>query len=351
MISIRTSLYLFVLILCSFVCSSCEHRELTDPRDIHLIRVYLDEDIKNVTYGYYDETLEHPEFKKPLNMHAALASAKTGEVVYGGLLRNQGSDRHGNYIEGYVKAEPGEYHLLIYQLGSSLTNVRGMNNYYDMQAYTSMVSQRVLGLLSETSKVLDRESIVGEPEHILVSRYDNLTIHPSEELDTLKTLTGEHFRASTIAKSYYLQLRIKGVKWINTAAAVLSGMAGSYRLCEEDGMIRTDPVNLFFYMKHDGGEIITYDENSTSILYATFTTFGKIPDKISELTLNFEFTKSDESTQVERIDITEAFSTPLAIEEQWILLDKEITITKPVGSGGMDPGVEGWNEENADLYM
>ena len=341
----------FIIFAAAVVLNSCEHRELTDPKDVHVIRVYLDEEIRNVTFGFYEESYEHPEFKRPLNMHAALADAKTGEVVYGGLLRNQGSDRNGNYIEGYVKAEPGEYHLLVYQLGSSLTNIRGLNNYYDMQAYTSTVSQRVLGLLSETSKAMDTKSIVEEPEHILVTRYDNLTIHPSEVLDTLKTLTGEHFRASTIAKSYYLQLRIKGVKWINTAAAVLSGMAGSYRLCEDEGMIVTDPVNLFFYMNHDGGEIATYNENSTSVLYTTFTTFGKIPDNISELTLNFEFTKSDESTQIEKIDITEAFNTPMAIENQWILLDKEITITKPVGSGGMEPGVEGWNEKNADLYM
>ena len=42
----------------------------------------------------------------------------------------------------------------------------------------------------------------------------------------------------------------------------------------------------------------------------------------------------------------------MAIENQWLLLDKEISITKPIGgSGGMDPGVDGWKEEEADLPM
>ena len=42
----------------------------------------------------------------------------------------------------------------------------------------------------------------------------------------------------------------------------------------------------------------------------------------------------------------------MALENQWILLDKEINITKPIGgTGGMDPGVEGWNEKEADLFM
>ena len=54
------NLRIFLFFLTSFTClafiTSCEHRELTDPTDIHYVRVYLDEQIKNVTYGFYDET-------------------------------------------------------------------------------------------------------------------------------------------------------------------------------------------------------------------------------------------------------------------------------------------------------
>ena len=38
--------------------SSCEHRELSDPNTGHYLRVYLDEEIKNVTCGFYDEAGE-----------------------------------------------------------------------------------------------------------------------------------------------------------------------------------------------------------------------------------------------------------------------------------------------------
>jgi hypothetical protein len=41
----------------------------------------------------------------------------------------------------------------------------------------------------------------------------------------------------------------------------------------------------------------------------------------------------------------------MAIEEQWLILDKEINISRPEGTGGLDPGVEGWDEVDADLYM
>ena len=50
-------------------------------------------------------------------------------------------------------------------------------------------------------------------------------------------------------------------------------------------------------------------------------------------------------------DITEAFKTPLAIEKQWILLDEVVTIERPENTGGMNPGIEGWEDEFADLPM
>lgn len=348
---IMSSLAMSLIVMLSVVISSCEHRELTDTENVRYVRVYTDEQIRNVTFGFYDESYERPDFNRPLSLFVAMASAGTGEIVYQGLLRGQGSDARGNYIDGYVKAGPGEYHMLMYQSGSSITHIRNHGNYHDMQAYTSMVTDRVLAHLSETSKVLDPERIVEEPEHILAGRCENIVISHSETIDTLKTSDGDYFSARSIARSYYLQLRIKGVQWVSASSAVLSGIAGSSRLCREDGAELNDPVNLYFPMRLDGKETATYDVNSSSSLYATFTTFGKIPDMTSELTLNFEFTKSDGSTQVERIDITDAFNTPMAKEKQWILLDKEITIVKPLGSGGVDPGVEGWKEEDADLIM
>ena len=42
--------------------TACEHRELSDPNLGHYLRIYLDEDIKNVTCGFYDESLKRPEY-------------------------------------------------------------------------------------------------------------------------------------------------------------------------------------------------------------------------------------------------------------------------------------------------
>jgi hypothetical protein len=49
-----------------------------------------------------------------------------------------------------------------------------------MQAYTNPVSDRVMGYLSQTSKVLGEEGIMQEPEHILVARCKDIRINHSE---------------------------------------------------------------------------------------------------------------------------------------------------------------------------
>lgn len=351
MMNLRHFFYLLIVCMSSAALSSCDHRVLTDPTNVHYVRVYLDEEIKNVTYGFYNESYDPPHFTRPLTMLACMADSQTGEVMSEGVLKHQGSDVRGNYIEGYIAASPGEYNLVIYQLGSPMTLIKNSDNYFSMSAYTTTVSDRILGYISQTSKVLGSERIMTEPEHILAARCNDIVVNHSENIDTLRTAEGDFFTARSIAKSYYLQLRITGVQWVRSAAAVLSGLSGSSLLCLDEGMIETDPVNLYFSMLYDGNNQRSSNEDAAEILHATFTTFGKIPDFTSELTLNFEFAKSDGSSQVETIDITELFNSPLAIENQWLLLDKEITITKPIGSGGLDPGVDGWKDEEADLPM
>ena len=70
--------------------------------------------------------------------------------------------------------------------------------------------------------------------------------------------------------------------------------------------------------------------------------------------ISFEFSLSDGSTQVEKIDITDMFDTPEVKDKQWILLEHEIEIKPPAGdgqSGGLSPGVEGWEDIKSEIIM
>lgn len=338
-------MYLCMCIL--LVLTGCEHRELSDPNTGHYLRIYVDENIKNVTCGFYNESLNRPEYKRPRVMRVVLADPESGRVVSERFLQGQGEDERGYYIDGYIGAEAGTYNLLIYNFGSAVTHIRNEQNFYKMQAYTNSVSEHYLQYLPASRQEVEDTDIVYEPEHLFHTVEESIIVHKTNKTDTLKSVSGDWFTAHSVVKSYYLQLRIKGIEWVTSAASMLSGMAGSTVLCEHNGMIEEDPVNLFFTLDYTDKQTVRDGSGSTAVLYATFSTFGKLPNLSSSLTLNFEFRKKDGDSQVEKIDLTQEFCRPLAINEQWILLEHEIVITPPEGSvsgGGMSPDVEAWED-------
>ena len=117
-------------------------------------------------------------------------------------------------------------------------------------------------------------------------------------------------------------------------------------------MNEEDPVDIFFDMDYTDVQRLKADETNTAVLYTTFNTFGKLPKEQNVIKLNFEFMKSDGTSQVEMIDITSMFDTPIVKNERWILLEKEIEIIPPIGGGGgMTPGVDIWEDIWTDIQL
>ena len=56
--------------------TACEHRELVDDTDMHYVRIYVDENIRNVTYGFYDETKEKPTYRTPEGVRVVLCNSQ-----------------------------------------------------------------------------------------------------------------------------------------------------------------------------------------------------------------------------------------------------------------------------------
>lgn len=344
-----------IVVCCSLMMLvACEHRELSDPNTGHYLRIYVDEAIKNVTCGFYNESLKRPEYTRPYSMRVVLADPESGRIVSERYFQNKGEDERGYYIDGYIGAEAGTYNLLVYNFGSAVTNIRDEQDYYKMQAYTNPVSEYYLSYLPTSRQELDEKGIVYQPEHLFHDVCEPIVIPKTTQVDTLRNASGDHFTAHSVVKSYYLQLRIKGVEWVESAVSLLSGLAGSTVLHGHEQMVTTDPVNVFFPMNYTGREVARDGNGSTAVLYTTFSTFGKLPDKQSVLTLTFEFIKKDGSSQVEKLDITPAFDTPMAKNQQWLLLEHEIVIVPPddaVPGGGMTPGVEGWGEIETEIEL
>ena len=53
------------LTVTAILATRCERRPLVEAGNTHYVRVYLDEEIKNVTTGFYDSSLPTPEYATP----------------------------------------------------------------------------------------------------------------------------------------------------------------------------------------------------------------------------------------------------------------------------------------------
>lgn len=351
------SMRFFFALLCACAIASllmsCEHRPLDEPKNARYIRVYIDEDIKNVTCGIYNEAYERPEYVRPRAMRVVAADPNTGKVVSERYIQEQGTDEHGYYMHGYISLPPGTYNMLVYSYGSAYTLISNPYSYYAMAAYTSPVSEYYNQYMPSISQTKGPEGIRQQPDHIFHEVVEGVTTQVSPTVDTLRHADGSYYKAHSMVKSYYIQLKVKGIEWATSAISVLSGMAGSSLMHSHEGMVETDNTNVLFSMKQASRYRSTDDGSSSAVLYTTFHTFGKLPDHQNMLAVSFEFMKRDGTSQVEEIDITDMFSTPMVRDNQWILIEKEIELLPPAdgSSGGMTPGVDDWDDIESGIIL
>lgn len=346
----------------------CVRRELVDVGNTHYVRVYLDEHIMNVTGGFYSESNVHPVYKRPQILRVALADKETGTVRAERYLRNQGDDDKGHYYDGYIIADPGWYDLLVYNFDTEVTLIQNQNNFMTSKAYTNEIASHLRSQLYSRTKVSDDEKIVYDPDHLFVAAIEDVRVPYVNYIDTLHTQEGGYFVAESIVKSYYVQVRVAGMKYVSSAVSLLDGLAGSSNLAT--GMMNEDdPVTVYFEMTPGGESQATgmrkadameardleneEDAEDLVVLYTTFSTFGKIPSATNNLEITFDFMTVYGEPYYERIDITDVFSTPEALEHQWLLIDKTIVIPEPPPSagGGFNPGVDEWGDVNTDITI
>ena len=66
-------LALILLSLIALVNLSCERRELVELSNTHYVRVYIKEDIKNVTTGFHPNAQNRPAYNQPDILRLLLA--------------------------------------------------------------------------------------------------------------------------------------------------------------------------------------------------------------------------------------------------------------------------------------
>lgn len=365
----RKAVYIFLAII-AIAGTSCEKRPLMELSNTHYVRVYVDENIKNVTCGFYNDMYARPEYDSPDVLRLVLADPETGDVRAERFLRNMGTDGRGLYYDGYIVADPGRYTLMAYNFDTESTIVSESNNHKNAKAYTNEIASHLRTKIASRAKMFQQqdgsnseqaylpERIVYDPDHLFAANCGEVIVPYIEKVDTLLNEAGEHFVAASIVQSYYLQIKVKGMQYATSSVGLMTGLAGSAWMSGA-GMDESDPVTVYFEMQPGetpaAGMVKSEDDDSVVTIYTTFSTFGKIPHAVNELEITFDFMTVYGESHSETLDVTEVFNSDEAIEKQWLLLNHTIEIPEPPpsagGGGGFSPGVDEWGDVNADITI
>lgn len=345
-------------LLLLLVMWGCERRPLVDISNTHYVRVYLDENLRNVTFGHHENAVDKPQYSSPDVIRVALTDPESGRLVTERYLRDRKQDNDGRYYyEGYIITEPGYYNMIAYNFDTEVTQIRSTGHYFDMSAYTNEIASHLRSKIASRADGDPDEKIVYDPDHLFVACCEGVHVPYVDHIDTLKNSAGKpYFEGSSVVKSYYLQIKVKGLQYVSSAVSLLTGMAGSVTMHDRD-LREEDPVTLYFELQRSD-EALKRGTDDEVTVYATFNTFGKIPDEENKLDVTFDFLTTYGSAVSETIDISDYFTDPDVnphIDRQWILIDKVIEVPeppeKPDNGGGFNPDVGEWNDENVDIII
>lgn len=337
------------------ICTGCEHRplEMREYEENIFVRVYYDENIRNVSFGFYDESKKKPEYSSPKMMRVAFFDNVSDKLVSERYLYDCGRDERGYYIQGKMNLPNGKYNMLAYNFDTNEIETRNNDSYYAMSAYTNALSESEANRFF-SSRGDDATNICRQPDHLFVAKVEGVEIDKPiyyEAPDTIKNNTGTYPVAETIVKTYYLQFNIKGVEHVRSAVALISGMAGSKNMHSNE-MVKDDVASIYFNLNNGKDKARTSDD--IAVAYASFNTFGKLPNTEGYLDITFEFKTIYNTVQTETFRITDIFETEMAKENQWIIIDKVVEIIPPEDaetSGGLSPGVNDWEQIEGSITI
>lgn len=355
----RAGVTFFVIMLSLLFCTGCHHRPLQDMywHENTFVRVYFDEHIRNVSYGFYDESKKKPEYHSPQAMRVVFCDEESGKLVSERYLYDCGHDENGYYIQGVLNVPNGRYNMMAYNFDTKEARIENSSSYYDMTAYTAPLSEsemnRIFSSRGDAGSI--DEPVCRQPDHLFVTKIEGVEVftpYMREKPDTLKTEEGEYPIAESIVKTYYMQFNVKGVEHVRSAVALISGMAGS-KTMHTGEMIADDVASIFFSL-NNGKEKNSRTNDDIAVAYASFNTFGKLPHTEGYIDITFEFNTIYNTVQTETFRVTDLFETEEVKEKQWIIIDKIIEIIPPEGSessGGMAPGVTDWEQIEGSITI
>ena len=323
--------------LCTvLIIGGCHRRPLEDPAEVSDIRVRVNIDsIRNVTSDVYNAKIPAPAIE-PTAMHVIFFEQGADNVAAETFITDISYDESGNrYLSGDIAILPGDYRMLIYDYGTENTIVKDFYHYDEAEAYTESAPYSVLSRFN--TKEGGAPNILNEPDHLVVSsnEHEIIPYHSGTY-----TVTAD---AHSVVESWYIQIKVDGLKYVSSSQAVLSGLVSS-NLIASNTRINSPEASVWFKLQKS-------DDNGVPVICAIFNTFGRIPESTNNLTVSFNIITTDGRVVKCEYDISDLFLSENAIKHQWLLLEDTIHIDPPPQKGGFEPSVEDWEEENREIYL
>lgn len=225
----------------------------------------------------------------------------------------------GGYLYGL---QPGEYEMLVFNLGTVSTLLTGVDSFSTAKAYTSTISQTA-GM-----------RVVGEPDHLLVGRSARVLLPVMTEMDTTFVIETP---METILDTWCLM--VDGIRGLRNAANIsiyVSGQSSSNRLSTLERS--DDEVTIYF-----PGQV----SDDYRLIWTPFRTFGKLAGRISTLRLEIEVVGVTGESYKFSEDVTGQFNDP-ANTAHLIAVNFDIEIPGRQ-EGGFVPDVDEWDDEVTDI--
>lgn len=270
----------------------------------------------------FEETVRsHVGFRTPASVRVCFYDMDLHSLVAEEFLPTQG---------GFIYVAPGQYDMIVYSLGTEVTQVDGTDVRALARAFTGNAGQ-VLKVSKSDGTLPRNYNVINQPDHLFVGRLSgvHIPVHSTED----PTVVIES-RMETLLETYTLELsKLENAASIREAHVYITGQAPSKYMW--DGRFPSTPCAIFFPLSISG------DEHS---IQTVFNTFGRIPGVGSEVYLNVNVTTGSGARYQWIFDVSDQFDNPDNTDSR-IVITEPVVVPDDGSTGGMTPSVNDWDAE------